>query len=594
MIDDALDELNQTIIIDLTAVTNVDAGASNQQTTYTITDDDNQPAVEFSSATATATESDATKSVTLSISAVSEKDVKVTLTDGGTGTATATDDYTVTLEEKTISAGTSTLSFDVTLVDDAEDENAETIILGLTGNTNAGWGDNTTQTITLADSDPIPSVYFTDADGAVTVQEIDGSYSISVSLNYKSYQDVIVAYAVSASSSAVGSGTDYTMADGLLTISAGNTTGTIDFGITDDGNDEYGEEVIIDLTANTNCTVGATGQLTITITDDDSAPTVRFSASADAAGSEGDATQSVQVEINIASGKDVVIPYTIDAAKSTTTNSGSSADHDLADGNFTISAGNTTGNITFDISDDAFYENTENLVIDLGTPADGSDGVATGTLHATASFVEHTFVITSNDNAPSVEFQSATASVNESSDFNNTAGTFTLQLSAVSEVDAKVYIDDGNSGTASDGNVDYQLGSTEITIPAGNTTTTFSLVIVADNTDEDDETFTIKLSNPVTDVSLGGQQTQIVTIIDDDDPPTISIDTTNSSTNISESIGTASFKFLLDLASEKNVSIDYAVNTSASTAATLNGFSSFWNRNHAGRNHGYNIYSHNP
>ena len=570
VIDDALDELNQTIIIDLTAVTNVDAGASNQQTTYTITDDDNQPAVEFSSATATATESDATKSVTLSISAVSEKDVKVTLTDGGTGTATATDDYTVTLEEKTISAGTSTLSFDVTLVDDAEDENAETIILGLTGNTNAGWGDNTTQTITLADSDPIPSVYFTDADGAVTVQEIDGSYSISVSLNYKSYQDVIVAYAVSASSSAVGSGTDYTMADGLLTISAGNTTGTIDFGITDDGNDEYGEEVIIDLTANTNCTVGATGQLTITITDDDSAPTVRFSASADAAGSEGDATQSVQVEINIASGKDVVIPYTIDAAKSTTTNSGSSADHDLADGNFTISAGNTTGNITFDISDDAFYENTENLVIDLGTPADGSDGVATGTLHATASFVEHTFVITSNDNAPSVEFQSATASVNESSDFNNTVGTFTLQLSAVSEVDAKVYIDDGNSGTASDGNVDYQLGSTEITIPAGNTTTTFSLVIVADNTDEDDETFTIKLSNPVTDVSLGGQQTQIVTIIDDDDPPTISIDTTNSSTNISESIGTASFKFLLDLASEKNVSIDYAVNTSASTAATLN------------------------
>ena len=571
VIDDALDEEDQTIIVDLTAVTNVDAGASNQQATYTITDDDNEPTVYFTSETSTTSESDATKSVGLTLSAVSEKDVKVTLTDGGTGTATTTTDYTVTLEEKTITAGTTSLSFDVTLVDDAEDEADETIILGLTGNTNAGWGLNTTHTITLSDSDPIPSVYFTDADGAVTVQEIDGSYSISVSLNYKSYQDVIVAYAVSASSSAVGSGTDYTMADGLLTISAGNTTGTIDFGITDDGNDEYGEEVIIDLTANTNCTVGAPGQLTITITDDDSAPTVRFSASADAAGSEGDATQSVQVEINIASGKDVVIPYTIDAAKSTTTNSGSSADHDLADGNFTISAGNTTGNITFDISDDAFYENTENLVIDLGTPADGSDGVATGTLHATASFVEHTFVITSNDNAPSVEFQSATASVNESSDFNNTVGTFTLQLSAVSEVDAKVYIDDGNSGTASDGlDIDYQLGSTEITIPAGNTTTTFSLVITADNTDEDDETFTIKLSNPVTDVSLGLQQTQIVTIIDDDAPPTISIDTTTSSTNISEAIGTASFRFLLDLASEKNVSIDYAVNTSASTAATLN------------------------
>ena len=46
--------------------------------------------------------------------------------------------------------------------------------------------------------------------------------------------------------------------------------------------------------------------------------------------------------------------------------SGAASDHDLSDGTLTISAGTTTGNISFDIEDDTRYENAEDLVIDLG------------------------------------------------------------------------------------------------------------------------------------------------------------------------------------------------------------------------------------
>ena len=60
------------------------------------------------------------------------------------------------------------------------------------------------------------------------------SKSITVDLSSVSAQDVTVNYAVTGT--ATGSGTDYTLADGTLTISAGSSTGTITVaGIVNDG-----------------------------------------------------------------------------------------------------------------------------------------------------------------------------------------------------------------------------------------------------------------------------------------------------------------------------------------------------------------------
>ena len=573
IINESMYELDQTINFELTAVTNVLAGAAElQATTYTIENDDSQPNVDYKAATSSATENDATQEVILRLSAVSEVDVAVTIINAG-GTAVFGTDYTVALEEKTITAGNDELAFDVTLTDDANDEGDETIILGFTGNTNSGAGTNTAHTITLADSDPIPTVGFSNADATGSVQTVieavdgtPGSYSIEVILNYPSYQTTRVNYAVNGSSTAVRD-EDYTMDDGVLTYSVGDTLETIDFSITDDGKDEYDEDVVIDLTANTNCTVGAIGQLVITIADDDAAPTVRFSAAADAAGTEGDATQTIAVSLDPVSGKDVTIPFTLNNGTSTTTNSGGSADTDLSNATVTITAGNASGNISFDITEDGTYENAENLVLDLGTPGDGLDGVATGALHGTTAFNTHTFVITNSDSPPSVSFLDPNALVTETNATFN--ATFQVQLSVKSEVDATFYIEDADIGDATEG-ADYTLATaTEVTISAGDLTGTFDIPILGDLTDELDQTFTMTLTTPVSHVALGGQRTQLVTITDNDDPPTISIDTTNSSTNINESIGTGSFIFLLDRASEKDLSIGYVIDMSSNLSASL-------------------------
>ena len=86
-----------------------------------------------------------------------------------------------------------------------------------------------------------------------------------------------VNYAVTGT--ATGSGTDYTLANGTLTISAGATTGTINISsIIDDPIDEANETVIVTLSSPSNATLGSDSVHTYTITDNDNAPVVDFNA----------------------------------------------------------------------------------------------------------------------------------------------------------------------------------------------------------------------------------------------------------------------------------------------------------------------------
>ena len=71
-----------------------------------------------------------------------------------------------------------------------------------------------------------------------------------------SSQNVTVDYAVTGT--ATGSGTDYTLANGTLTINAGNTSGTITIAsIVNDSLDEANETVIVTLSNPTNATLGS-------------------------------------------------------------------------------------------------------------------------------------------------------------------------------------------------------------------------------------------------------------------------------------------------------------------------------------------------
>ena len=120
-------------------------------------------------------------------------------------------------------------------------------------------------------ANPIVDFNITSSNGAESVS----SAALTVDLSFASTQNVTVDYAVTGT--ATGSGTDYTLANGTLTISAGSTSGTITIaGIVNDSLDEANETVIVTLSNPSNASLGSNSVHTYTITDNDSTPVVDF------------------------------------------------------------------------------------------------------------------------------------------------------------------------------------------------------------------------------------------------------------------------------------------------------------------------------
>ena len=71
---------------------------------------------------------------------------------------------------------------------------------------------------------------------------------------------------------------DYTRSGTSIVIPAGSTSGTITLTAVQDAIDEPNETIVVDISTVTNGTESGTQQATVTITDDDAAPTVTLAA----------------------------------------------------------------------------------------------------------------------------------------------------------------------------------------------------------------------------------------------------------------------------------------------------------------------------
>ena len=102
-------------------------------------------------------------------------------------------------------------------------------------------------------------------------------------------QNITVDYAVTGT--ATGLGTDFTLANGTVTINAGETSGSITIAnIIDDSLKEVDETVIVTLSNPSNATLGSDSVHTYTIIDNDTPPVVNFKATS----SNGDESISPQ------------------------------------------------------------------------------------------------------------------------------------------------------------------------------------------------------------------------------------------------------------------------------------------------------------
>jgi Calx-beta domain/IPT/TIG domain len=357
-ISDALDENDETVIIDISSVTNATENGT-QQKTVTIIDDDATPTVTLTTSGTSFFESGfITGGLTyVNLSATSGLDVTVTLSVSGT--ATYNTDYTLPLTV-TIPAGSTQAQASTSAIDDALDEDNETIIIDIASVTNATENGTQQKSWTIFDDDAAPSVTLSYNNSSIG----EAATSISTytaTLSAVSGKSVTVNLAMSNTATY---NVDYSMSTLSIVILAGSTTGTATLTVIPDALYETNEFVTADISSVTNGTENGTQQKTLTINDDDPAPSVTLSSTALSIAELGGST-TITVTLSAVSG----LATTINLATSGTATVGT--DYTLSATSIVIPAGSTTGSVTITAISDIIIEGNETAIIDISTVVNG-------------------------------------------------------------------------------------------------------------------------------------------------------------------------------------------------------------------------------
>ena len=160
---------------------------------------------------------------------------------------------------------------------------------------------------------------------------------------------------------------------------------------------------------------------------------------------------------------------------------------------------------------------------------------------------------------PTVSLSVSAASIGE----NGVVSTITATLSEVHNADVTVTL--AASGTATGGGTDYTLASNTITIVAGQTTGTTTVTAVGDLIDEPDETVIIDIDQVNNAVEAGTQQ-KTITILDNDDPPSVTLSVNNAT--IAEAAGSSTVTATLSNLTSQQVTVTLATTGTAAGGGT--------------------------
>ncbi|MDJ0498790.1 MAG: Calx-beta domain-containing protein [Acidimicrobiia bacterium] len=228
--------------------------------------------------------------------------------------------------------------------------------------------------------------------------------------------------------------------------------------------------------------------------------------------------------INVLLTRDPTPPYpAVDVTVSATPSGidpAEAGDYDLASATVTFPSGDPSGTarpVSITFPEDAVFENDEELTLTI-------ESVSVGTIGTPST---HTATIANDDPAPTLDILDA------SNGEGAGPATFTVRRTGLTEL-AATAVATPSSGTATaTADFDATPGAVSV-LPGGATgTDTFSVPLVADAIYEKDESFTVTLAG----YSGPGDFSAIGTIVDDDDPPTLSID----DVTVNESDGSATF-----------------------------------------------------
>ena len=524
---------SETAII---SVTNVSGGNAlergDQSVTLTITDDETAPTVTMAASSSAVAEDGGASTLTATLSTATYADVTVAL--GAAGTASSTTDYSYT-SSITISAGSTTGTSTLTataddIFDAASNETAIISISSVSGGSATESGSQS-QTITITDAETAPTVTLAIADATIT--EGASSKTITATLSGKTYANVAVAISTSGTAT---EGTDYsTISD--IAVSAGSTTGTASFAVTDDSTYEGSETATVSIGSVNGGSASAAGSGTsfnVTLSDNESAPTVSLRANSLTIGEDGSAV-TVTATLSGIADEAVTVPLNTSGTAIEGTDYATIS-------NITISAGATTGSTTITPTDDNISESDETIIVSMGTlsGANASNGSPTSL----------SFTLTDDESNPSITLTSTASSIAENS---GSPLTISVTSSIIAAVDIVVTL--GTTGTATSG-TDYTALPSTLTISAGATAATTSFSPSNDTFYDASSNETVTLT--IDGVSGGaaresGDQSVTITITDDEVAPVVTL--TSSASSVAENGSSLTLTATLNNATHANVTV---------------------------------------
>jgi hypothetical protein len=538
IIGDTVAEANETFFATLSNASR--ATISRATATGTILNNDPLPAIAVADAKV-AEGNTGTKNLKFTFTLVGANDQTVTATySTANGTATAGSDYTAKSGTITFAPGATTASITVQIIGDSAVEPDETFFVNITGVTHAAIVDGQALGTILNDD---VSVSIND----VSVVEGDTGFSLAsfiVSIPTAVAFPVSVHYATANDTATAGA--DYSAIAGDLTIPAGSTSVILSVPVFGDTRDEPNETFHVTLSAPVNATTAvATG--TATIIDNDPLPSLSINDVAVVEGNSGSKNVTFTVTLSAASGQAVSVNYATNGNGTATLGT----DYTAASGTLTFPAGTTTKTLTVGVFGDTTSEPNETFKVALSaaTNATIAGSIGTGT-------------ILNDDPTPSISIADASTTEGDSGTKKLNLKV-TLSSASASAVTVNYATSDGTATAGSD----YVAASGTLTIPAGKTSGTISVMIKGDTSVEANEALLVTLSAP-SGASLGASQAT-GTITNDDTSITIA-----DASMVEGDSGAVAMVFTLTLSGGPRsfpITVTYATTNGVGTTSALAG-----------------------
>ncbi len=410
-VNNAIDAPDKSVTVSATASGGRGVANPSDQT-LTITDDEATPTVTLALSPSSIGENGDSTVVTATLSAVSSEKVTLIVSAAAVSPAVAADFTLSANDTLTIAAGSTTSTGTVTIkaVNNAVDAPNKSVTVSATASGGNGVADPSDQTLAITDDDGTPTV--TLALSPASIGENGDSTVVTATLSGASSEKMTLIVSAAAVSPAVAG--DLTLsANDTLTIAAGATTstGTVTIKAVNNAVDAPDKSVTVSATASGGNGVANPANKTLTITDDETTPTVTLALSSASISENGDSTV-VTATLSGASSERVTLVVSAAAVSPAV-----AGDFALSTNKtLTIGAGATTSTGTVKIKAVNNAVDAPDKSVTVSATASGGNGVANPS--------DQTLAITDDEATPTVSLVLSPASISENGD--STVVTATL------------------------------------------------------------------------------------------------------------------------------------------------------------------------